>query len=132
VRLVEPAAFTKVSALGVEEQRVNVVIDFVSSTAAWGNLGDGHRVDARITVDARDDAVLVPLSALFRHGDGWAVFVVDGGRARLRPVNTGPRNGKVAVVLSGLEPGTQVIAYPADSISEGTRIAVRRMAQSTK
>jgi HlyD family secretion protein len=132
VRLVEPAAFTKVSALGVEEQRVNVVIDFLAPTAAWGNLGDGHRVDARITVDTRDEAVLVPLSALFRHGDGWAVFTVDGGRARLRPVNTGPRNGKVAVVLSGLEPGTQVIAYPADSVSDGARIEVRGSARSPK
>ena len=96
VRLVEPAAFTKVSALGVEEQRVNVVIDFASPTTAWGNLGDAHRVDARITVDTRDDAVLVPVSALFRHGDGWAVFAVAGGRARLQPVQTGPaqRHGR--------------------------------------
>jgi HlyD family secretion protein len=125
VRLVEPSAFTKVSALGVEEQRVNVVIDFAAPTTAWGNLGDGHRVDARITVDTRDDAVLVPLSALFRHGEGWAVFAVDGGRARLRPVNTGPRNGKFAVVLGGLELGTQVIAYPSDSVSDGTRVRMR-------
>lgn len=130
VRLVEPAAFTKVSALGIEEQRVNVVIDFVAPTAAWGNLGDGHRVDTRITVDTRDEAVLVPLSALFRHGDGWAVFAVDGGRALLRPVDTGPRNGKVAVVLGGLEPGSQVIVYPADSVSEGARVAIRGSARS--
>ena len=132
VRLVEPAAFTKVSALGVEEQRVNVLIDFVSPTAAWGNLGDGHRVDARITVDTREDAVLVPLSALFRNGDGWAVFVVDGGRARLRPTSTGPRNGKVAVVVGGLEPGAQVIAYPGDAVSDGARVEVRRSAQEPK
>ena len=72
----------------------------------------------------------MPLSALFRHGDGWAVFAVDDGHARLRPVNTGPRNGQVAVILSGLEPGTQVIAYPADSISEATRIAVRGSTQN--
>jgi HlyD family secretion protein len=132
VRLIEPAAFTKVSALGVEEQRVNVVIDFVAPTAAWGNLGDGHRVDTRITVDTRDEAVLVPLSALFRNGDGWAVFAVDGGRARLRQVSTGPRNGKVAVVLGGLEPGTQVIAYPADSVSDGARVDIRGSVRSPK
>jgi HlyD family secretion protein len=132
VRLVEPAAFTKVSALGIEEQRVNVVIDFVSPTVAWGNLGDGHRVDARITVDSREDAVLVPLSALFRHGDGWAVFVVDGGRARLQLTNTGPRNGKVAVVIGGLESGAKVIAYPGNAVSDGARVAVRGSAQMPK
>ena len=125
VRLVEPAAFTKISALGVEEQRVNVVIDFASPTAAWGNLGDAHRVDTRITVDTRDDAVLVPVSALFRRGEGWAVFAVDGGRARMQPVKTGPRNGMVAVVLDGLEPGTRVIAYPGDAIADGVKVKAR-------
>ena len=125
VRLVEPAAFTKISALGVEEQRVNVVIDFVAPPKAWGNLGDGHRVDARITVDTRDDAVQVPVSALFRHGDGWAVFAVSGGRARLQPVATGPRNGAVAVVLGGLDPGARVIAYPGDAVADGVQVKVR-------
>jgi HlyD family secretion protein len=124
-RLVEPAAFTKISALGVEEQRVNVVIDFAAPAAAWGNLGDGHRVDARITVDTRDAAVLVPVSALFRHGDGWAVFVASGGRARLRPVTIGPRNGAVAVLLDGLEPGTPVITYPGDAVDDGVRVSAR-------
>ena len=125
VRLVEPAAFTKISALGVEEQRVNVLIDFAASPTAWGNLGDGHRVDARITVDTVDDAVLVPVSALFRQGEGWAVFAVSGGRAQLRPVATGARNGMVAVVLDGLEPGAQVIAYPADAIADGVAVEAR-------
>ena len=125
VRLVEPAAFTKISALGVEEQRVNVLIDFAAPPTAWGNLGDGHRVDARITVDTADDAVLVPVSALFRHGDGWAVFAVSGNRARLRPVKTGARNGMVAVVLDGLDPGTQVIAYPADAVADGISVKAR-------
>jgi len=125
VRLVEPAAFTKISALGVEEQRVNVVIDFAAPTTAWGNLGDGHRVDTRITVDTRDDAVRVPVSALFRHGDGWAVFAVSGSRARLQPVTTGPRNGVVAVVLGGLDPGTQVVAYPGDAVADGVQVKVR-------
>jgi HlyD family secretion protein len=125
VRLVEPAAFTRISALGVEEQRVNVLIDFAAPPTAWGNLGDGHRVDARITVEAADDAVLVPVSALFRHGDGWAVFAVAGARAQLRPVQTGARNGTVAVVLGGLDPGAQVIAYPADAVADGISVRVR-------
>ncbi len=125
VRLVEPAGFTKISALGVEEQRVNVVIDFASPTTTWGNLGDGHRVDTRITVDTRDDAVMVPVSALFRHGEGWAVFTVSGSRARLQPVTTGPRNGVVAVVLGGLDPGTPVIAYPSDAVAEGVKVKAR-------
>ena len=125
VRLVEPAAFTKISALGVEEQRVNVVIDFASPATAWGNLGDGHRIDTRITVDTRDDAVLVPVSALFRYGDGWAVFAVSGNRARVQPLTTGPRNGVVAVVLGGLDPGTSVIAYPSDAVADGVRVRAR-------
>jgi HlyD family secretion protein len=125
VRLVEPAAFTKISALGVEEQRVNVLIDFAARPTAWGNLGDGHRVDTRITVDTAADAVLVPVSALFRHGDGWAVFAVSGNRAQLRPVTTGARNGAVAVVLDGIDVGTQVISYPADAVADGVSVAAR-------
>jgi HlyD family secretion protein len=125
VRLVEPAAFTKISALGVEEQRVNVLIDFAAPPTAWGNLGDGHRVDTRITVETRDDAVLVPVSALFRHGEDWAVFAVSGGRARLQQVTTGPRDGMVAIVVGGLDPGTQVIAYPGDAIADGGPVKAR-------
>jgi len=125
VRLVEPSAFTKVSALGVEEQRVNVVIDFAAPPSAWGNIGDGHRVDARITVETRADAVLVPSGALFRHGDGWAVFAVADGRARLRPVEIGPRNGRAAVVLKGLAAAEQVIVYPSDAVRDGARVTMR-------
>lgn len=125
VRLVEPSAFTKVSALGVEEQRVNVVIDFAAAPTAWGNVGDGHRVDARITVETRADALLVPNGALFRHGDGWAVFAVADGRARLRPVAIGPRNGLVAVALRGLETDETVIVYPSDAVRDGVRVDVR-------
>ncbi len=129
VRLVEPAAFTKISALGVEEQRVNVLIDFAARPAAWENLGDGHRVDARITVETADDAVLVPVSALFRQGDGWAVFAVSGNRAQLRPVTTGARNGMVAIVHAGLDPGAEVIAYPADAIADGVSVKARGAAR---
>jgi HlyD family secretion protein len=125
VRLIEPSAFTKVSALGVEEQRVNVVIDFAAPPAAWGNVGDGHRVDARITVETRDAALLVPVSALFRHGDGWAAFVLAEARAQLRPVEIGPRNGRVAVVVRGLAESERVIAYPSDAVADGVRVEAR-------
>jgi HlyD family secretion protein len=125
VRLVEPSGFTKVSALGVEEQRVNVVIDFAAPPAAWGNVGDGHRVDARITVETRDAALRVPISALFRHGDGWAAFVLAEGRAQLRPVEVGPRGGLVVVVVRGLAENERVIAYPSDAVTDGVRVEVR-------
>ncbi len=125
VRLVEPAAFTKISALGVEEQRVNVVIDFVAAPEEWQNLGDAHRVDARIVVEKRVDAVVVPLGALFRHDGGWAVFVLADGRARLRTVRVGPRGGLQAVVEEGLEPGERVIVYPSDAVRDGGRIRAR-------
>ena len=125
VRLVEPAAFTKISALGVEEQRVNVVIDFAAAPAEWQNLGDAHRIDARIVVDKRSDALTVPVGALFRHDASWAVFVADGGRAKLRSVQTGPRGGQQAVVESGLEAGERVIVYPSDAVRDGVRIRVR-------
>jgi HlyD family secretion protein len=122
VRIVEPSAFTKVSALGVEEQRVNVVIDIVAPRDHPARFGDGYRVDARIVVDQRADALLVPVGALFRHGEGWAAYVIDGGRARVRAVEIGPRNGTHAVVLAGLSPGDAVIAYPGDAVRENVRV----------
>ena len=122
VRLVEPGAFTKVSALGVEEQRVNVVIDFDAAPADLPNLGDAYRVDARILVDARSDAVIVPTAALFRSEGGWAVFVVADGRAQVRKVEIGPRSGLAAVVERGLDPGTRVIVYPGDSVRDGVGV----------
>lgn len=127
VRLVEPAAFTKISALGVEEQRVNVVIDFAATPAqvAGQRLGDAYRVDAHIIVDSRDDVLLVPTAALFRQGNGWAVFVVDAGRARTTSVRIGPRNATHAIVESGLDAGARVIVYPADTVADGIRVAPR-------
>lgn len=125
VRLVEPGAFTKISALGVEEQRVNVIIDFDPLPADWRNLGDAYRIDARILVDTREDAVQVPTSALFRNASGWAVFVVDGDRARLRVIEIGPKTGTTAVVVRGLEPGTPVVVYPGDSVHDGVRVTTR-------
>jgi HlyD family secretion protein len=126
VRLIEPSAFTKVSALGVEEQRVNVVIDFVAPRDAWAWLGDGYRVDARIVVDQRMDAVLVPVGALATRRDGWVVHVVDQGRARTRSVDIGPRNASHAVVLQGLAAGDNVIVYPSDAVGDGKRVVMRR------
>ena len=130
VRLIEPAAFTKVSALGVEEQRVNVVIDFVAAPSEWGNLGDAHRVDARIVVEKRSDAVLAPLGALFRRDSNWSVFVVNAGRASLRGVEIGPRGGQQAVVEKGLEPGETVIVYPSDAVRDGVRVRAREVAKN--
>jgi len=124
VRRVEPAAFTKVSALGVEEQRVNVIVDF-AAPLDWQNLGDAHRVDARILVDKRADAVTVPLGAVFRNGEGWATFVVDGSRARLRNVQLGPRSGENALVETGLQPGERVIVFPSDAVRDSARVRAR-------
>jgi len=126
VRLIEPAAFTKVSALGVEEQRVNVVIDFDAPREAWQALGDAYRVDARIVVESRADAVLVPVSALFRQQERWSVFAAESGRARRVEVVPGPRNATQSVIERGLDPGVEVIVFPGDRVADGARIRVRR------
>ncbi len=126
VRHVEPAAFTKVSALGVEEQRVNVVIDLVSPPDRWQRLGDGYRVDVRIVVAARAEAVVAPVAALFRDNDEWAVFALDGGLAVRRGVKLGGRNSSDAWIEQGLAPGVRVIVYPSDSVADGKRVKVVR------
>ena len=125
VRVVEPSGFTKVSALGVEEQRVRVIVDFTSPREAWQRLGDGYRVDARFVLWAGKDVLQLPTSALFRHGEGWAVFAVKGGRARLTPLEIGQRAGLVTQVLSGLDAGAQVVSHPDDTLSDGTRVKPR-------
>ncbi len=125
VRRVEPSGFTKVSALGVEEQRVWVVIDFEDPVAAWRTLGDGYRVESCVVVWEAVDVVTAPTSSLFRRGDGWAVFVVDGWVARVRAVSVGQRNETSAQIVSGLDPGARVIVYPPDTVSDGTRVTVR-------
>lgn len=124
VRLVEPSGFTKVSALGVEEQRVNVVADFTGDAAERAALGDGYRVHARIVVWQKGDAIRVPLSALFRDGDRWAVFVVAADRAQKRIIEIGRRGDREAEVLSGLGEGDQVIIHPGDRLAPGARIKV--------
>jgi HlyD family secretion protein len=122
VRRVEPSAFTKISALGVEEQRVNVVIDLVSPAAEWQALGDGYRVDARIVIFSADNAVTVPVGAMFRDGDSWAVFVVRGHIARKQAIDAPRRSSTDALVTKGLAPGDRVILYPAERVRDGTKV----------
>lgn len=132
VRRIEPAAFTKVSALGVEEQRVNVLIVLDSPHAQWQALGDGYRVGVRIVVVARPSVLRVPASAVFpaagsaAEGDArMAVFVVEDGRARLRPVTLADRTGEQAWIAQGLRAGEQVILYPGDAVADGVRVQPR-------
>lgn len=126
VRVIEPAAFMKVSALGVEEQRVWVIADFVDPLERRKALGDGYRVEARIVIWEKEDVLKVPAGALFRHKGSWAVFVADHGRARLRVLRVGQRNDLEAEILEGLQPGEQVILHPSDRITDGLRIALRK------
>ncbi len=124
VRLVEPSGFTKISALGVEEQRVNVIIDLVDPPDVWARLGDGFRVEASIIVWRGEDVLTIPGSALFRMEDGgWAVFRVEDGKARRAPVEIGRRNGLQAQILEGLAEGDRVIAHPSDLITDGVAVA---------
>jgi HlyD family secretion protein len=125
VRRVEPSAFTKVSALGVEEQRVNLIADFTDAPEARVGLGDGYRVEARIVAWEATDVLRVPAGALFQRDGGWKTFVVEGSRARLRAVETGRSNGVDTEVRAGLEPGAQVIVYPGDRVEDGSRVRGR-------
>jgi HlyD family secretion protein len=125
VRVVEPAGFTKVSALGVEEQRVRVVADIVSPRQVWQRLADGYRVEASFVVWEGVDILLAPTSALFRHGKDWALYVIEDGRARLRPIQVGQRGGLAAQVLSGLNAGEVVVARPDDRIADGAPVEPR-------
>jgi HlyD family secretion protein len=125
VRRIEPMGFTKVSALGIEEQRVNVIIDLVSPHEEWHRLGHGYRVEVRIVLWEDDDVLALPLSSFFRQDDGWAVFVVEDGVAHVRPVERGRKTGLRAQVVSGLEPGETVVLYPNDQVAEGVRVTQR-------
>jgi HlyD family secretion protein len=122
VRLVEPAGFTKISALGVEEKRVNVIADFVDSPAG---LGDGFRVESRIVTWESPDVLKIPGSASFRDAEGWSVFVVLNGRANLRHVRIGHRNQIDAEILEGISAGQEVILHPSNQLREGIRVRTR-------
>jgi HlyD family secretion protein len=125
VRRIEPSGFTKTSALGVEEQRVNVIIDFTVPDDFRTAFGDAYRVEARIIIWEGKDVVKVPSGALFRRESGQAVFVAEGGRAVLRRVKIGHNNGLEAEVLEGLKPGEQVLLHPGDKVKDGVAIAPR-------
>jgi HlyD family secretion protein len=122
---VDPAGFLKVSALGIEEQRVRVTIDFGDPPETWASLGHDYRVVVHVTTWSASDALTVPVSALFRNGDQWAVFAEDSGRARIRTIGIGHRNNRAAEVLSGLAAGDRVVLHPSDRIADGGRIAPR-------
>jgi HlyD family secretion protein len=123
VRLVEPAAFTKISALGVEEQRVNVVADIATPLAERPTLGDNFRVEARVIVWEDPRVLKVPVSALFRRGSAWTAYVVKEGRAVLVPVQAGRSSGTEMQILGGLQEGDEVILYPGDRVQEGMRVS---------
>ncbi len=129
VSRIEPAAHTKVSALGIEEQRVNVIIRLVAGSTTPRAVGDGYRVDARIEVARRESAVQVPVAALLRQAGRWSVYAVQDGRARLQTVEVGLRNPESAEVLSGLAPGQTVVLYPGDALRDGRRITSRIQAR---
>ena len=122
VRLVEPGAFTKISALGVEEQRVNVVLDFVSAPE---QLGDAYRVEVRVITWQSPSVLKVPLSALFRRGDDWNVFIAETDRASRRNVKIGHRSDLEAEVLDGLREGERVIVHPGNELTDASRIRIR-------
>ena len=125
VKRIDPAGFMKISALGIEEQRVRTIIDFVDPPAAWEQLGHDFRVLVHVRVWNADNVLVVPVSALFRKGDDWAVFAVKDGRARTTTVNIGHRNGRQAEVLTGLSTGDQVVLHPSDRVKDGVQVRQR-------
>jgi HlyD family secretion protein len=126
VRRIEPSGFTKVSALGVEEQRVNVILDLLDAGHEDAVLGDAYRVEVRIVLSEAADVLKVPTAALFRHGqDQWAVYAVREGRAFITPVEIGRQTGREAEVLQGLAERTRVIVHPADALTDGARVTER-------
>ena len=122
---VEPRGFTKFSALGVEEQRVNVIVRFTDPHEAWQGLGDGYRLEVQIVVWEDDNALTIPSSALVRTGDGWSAFVVNDETARLVPVTVDRNNGQLAHILDGIEPGQRIVLYPGPDLSDGQKVVQR-------
>jgi HlyD family secretion protein len=125
VRRVEPSGFTKISALGVEEQRVNVIVDFTDPVEAWQALGDGFRVEVRAVLWEAASVLKTPVGSLFRQGEAWAVYVERDGRAERRTVTIGHRNDREAEVTDGLREGDQVVMHPSDTLSPDSRITPR-------
>jgi HlyD family secretion protein len=124
VKRVEPSGFMKVSALGVEEQRVNVVVDFTDPAEA-ARLGDGYRVEVRVVLWQEKDVVKVPVGSLFRQGEDWAVFVVEEGRVRRQVVKLGQRNDNEGQITGGLDAGAVVVLHPPDTLTDGMAVTVR-------
>ena len=125
VREIDPAAITKVSALGIEEQRVDVTLDFEEGDVTGKGLGDGYAVFVRIVVWEGQDVLQVPISALFRNDGGWALFAYDDGVARRTPVEVGRRSGLMAEITSGIGEGTRVITHPSDKVEDGVEVVDR-------
>jgi HlyD family secretion protein len=126
VRRVEPAAFTKISALGVEEQRVIVLSDLVDPPDAAKALGDRYRVEVRVAVWHADDVLVVPTGSLFREGNEWKTYVFSGGRARLTAIQTGHSDGRFTEILSGVKAGDEVLLHPPDTVKDGTAVTKRK------
>ena len=125
MRTVEPEAFTKVSALGIEEQRVNIIGDPIDPLNPADGLGDGYRAEVRIVVWSAADTVMVPASSLFRVGEAWHLFVVEDGKARERKVSIGQRNATQAEVLDGVRAGDRVVRFPGNALADGVRVVAR-------
>jgi HlyD family secretion protein len=132
VRRIDPAAFTKVSALGIEEQRVRVYLDFDGSAADRAALGEGFRIYVRIVEWRGEDVLQVPISSLFRTGDAWTVFRADDGRARLTAIEIGRSNSETAEVLEGLADGDRIVTYPGDRVLDGATLLERGLADATR
>ena len=125
VRRIEPQGFTKVSALGVEEQRTLVILQFTASPTAWTGLAPGYRVWGRVYLRQLESAILAPLGALIRDRGDWAVYRIEQGRARLRAIRVGTLTDRDAEILAGVDPGDQVVVYPSDQVQDGLRVRPR-------
>ena len=125
VRVIDPSGFTKISALGIEEQRVNVILDFTDPPEKWQSLGNAFRVEAAIIIDKAKDTIRAPLSTLFRHNETWSVFKVIDGVASLQTVEVGLRNDRFAEVTHGLDVGDQVIMHPGNAVNDGVKVEQR-------
>ena len=127
----EPAAFTKISALGVEEQRVIVLSDPVEMPEAAKALGDRYRVEVRVAIWHADDVLVVPAGALFREGNAWKTYRYRDGKARLTGIEAGHSDGRFTEIISGLEPGDEVLLHPPDTVKDGSAVRKRSLKDST-